>query len=85
MQNCLSGPEQIEGESMKTAVVAVKECEHEKLRQCREMVKELEPVQVEFIQKAKKKGCAQKLLVFELLMNPAKEDVNQNLERRRIC
>ncbi len=45
---------------MKTAVVAIKECEQEKLRQCREMVDELMPVEVECIQKAKKRERREK-------------------------
>ena len=40
---------------MKAVIIAIKECEQEKLRQCREMVEDLEPVQVECIQKAKKR------------------------------
>ena len=36
------------------------ECEQEKLRECREMVDELKPVQVECIQKAKKRERREK-------------------------
>ena len=47
--------EQVSSESVKAAVIAIKECEKEKLQQCREMVEDMEPVEVECVQKAKKR------------------------------
>jgi len=61
-ENCPSRADHVKDQSMKAAVVAIKECEQEKLRQCREMVDELMPVEVECIQKAKKTGTPRKRL-----------------------
>ena len=52
-QNCPARAEHISDESIKAVVVTIKEREHDKLHMCREMVAELKPVQVEFVQKAK--------------------------------
>ena len=54
-KNCPSRTEQVRNKSVKAAIVTIKECEQEKFRQCREMVYELKPGQVQCIQKAKKK------------------------------
>ena len=55
MENSPPRAEQDSDESVKAAVAEIKECEQEKMLQCREMVDELKPVQVERIQKAKKR------------------------------
>ena len=54
-KNCPPRTEQVRNKSVKAAIVTIKECEQEKFRQCREMVYELKPGQVQCIQKAKKK------------------------------
>ena len=63
MDICPPPAEQVSRESVKAAVVAIKECEQEKVRQCCEMVEELKPVQVEFVQKAKKPLRSEKVYV----------------------
>ena len=54
-ENSPSRSENATDKSMKAVIIAIKECEQEKLRQCREIVDDLEPVQDECIQKAKKR------------------------------
>ena len=54
-ENAPALAEQVGGESVKAAVIAIKECEKEKLQQWREMVEDMEPVEVECVQKAKKR------------------------------
>ena len=59
-KNCPSRTEQVRNKSVKAATVTINECEQEKFRQCREIVYELKPVQVECIQKAKKRERPEK-------------------------
>ena len=55
MENCPPRAELVSDVSLKAAITAIKECEQEKLRQCRDMVDELEPARIECVQKAKKR------------------------------
>ncbi len=55
MENSPSPTGQANHESVEAVVSTINDCEQERLRHCRKMFDELEPVQVECIQKAKKR------------------------------
>ena len=56
-QNCPACSEQVDNESVRAGIIALKDCEEGKLQRCRQMLVDLKSADVENNSKAKKRKC----------------------------